>query len=228
MPGIDRWDVEIDAGAVKLDGTLTIPRRRHGIIVFANGVGSRRDSVVARVLNDRGLGTLILDLRSREGARPVEQVSEIAFDVATMAERVTFAIDWALRHPWTMGMRIGLFGSHSGAAGALIAAANRPVDVRGVVTRSGRADLAGEALGRVLAPTMFVVAGQDPWILGLDEKAGAQMRAPHELQIVPGATHMFDEPGKLEAVGALAADWFWTYVRPEQPLERAIDPHIWA
>jgi dienelactone hydrolase len=228
MPGIDRWDVEIDAGAVKLDGTLTIPRRRNGIIVFANGLGSRRDGVIARVLNDRGLGTLLLDLRSREGASPGDQVTEIAFDVPTMAERVISAIDWVTRQSVSMGMRIGLFGSHSGAAAAMIAAASRPHEVRAVVTRSGRPDLAGEALSRVLAPTLFIVAGQDSWILELNQRAGARMKAPHELQIVPGATYLFDEPGKLEVVGALAADWFWTYVRPEQPLERYMDPHIWA
>ena len=203
--------VKIDLADAVLHGDLTLPDDAKGLVVFAHGSGSSRHSprnrFVARRLNAAGLGTLLMDLLTEDEERVDEVTRELRFDIGLLARRVAQAVEWAGRSRELSGLNPGLFGSSTGAAAALVAAAESP-DVRAVVSRGGRPDLAGDALGRVACPTLLVVGGRDEVVIGLNEAALARMVCPVELVVVPGATHLFEEPGTLEQVADAAADWF--------------------
>lgn len=209
--------VRLPAGGVELDGDLELPGDAGGIVLFAHGSGSSRLSPrnrwVAEQLRQRGLGTLLMDLLTPDEAARDERTGEHRFDVGLLGGRLVAAVDWLASAERTAELPIGLFGASTGAAGALIAAAERPDPVRAVVSRGGRPDLAGEALGRVATPTLLIVGGEDPVVIGLNRDAAARLRAPHRLEIVPGAGHLFEERGALERVAELASAWFGEYVR---------------
>ena len=217
-------EVRVLAGRATLDGTLSVPAEARGIVLFAHGSGSSRDSprnrLVAARLQDAGMATLLMDLLTRNEEAVDLRTRELRFDIRLLAERLAGAIDWAAREPSTRGLPVGLFGASTGAGAALVAAASRQHAVGAVVSRGGRPDLAREALGQVAAPTLLIVGGRDEVVLDLNRRAMARMRAPMELAIVSGATHLFEEPGTLERVADLAAGWFTKYLAPA---ERASD-----
>ena len=204
--------VEIAAGRVRLEGTLGVPANARGIVLFAHGSGSSRFSsrnrYVARVLRDAALGTLLLDLLSSREEEVDDVTREHRFDIAMLADRLVAAIDWLAAEPESERLAVGLFGASTGGGAALVAASKRPARVHAVVSRGGRPDLAGDALAVVRCPTLLVVGGADDVVLELNEAARARMRAEVRLVTVPGATHLFEEPGALETVAALARDWF--------------------
>ena len=204
MP-IEELDVEI--GAKALPGDLALPEHVHGLVVFAHGSGSSRKSprnrMVAATLQEAGLATLLFDLLT-----PLEALDRRnVFDIDLLAHRLLEAIGWAQEEPRLREVPLGLFGASTGAAAALVAAAAEPA-VRAVVSRGGRPDLAGPALAAVRAPTLLIVGGHDHPVVELNEAAARELHCPHRLAIVPGATHLFEEPGALEQVAALARDWF--------------------
>ncbi len=204
----------IDAGDARLQGFLDIPDGARGLVVFAHGSGSsrfsRRNQAVAAGLRAAGLGTLLFDLLTEEESRVDAVTREHRFDIPMLGSRLGHVV-LGLRHEReTADLNVGLFGSSTGAAAALIAAAEQPGNVGAVVSRGGRPDLAGDALPRVQAPSLFIVGGRDTEVLALNRSAKARLRCPSELAIVPGATHLFEEPGTLEQVSALARDWFLT------------------
>jgi putative phosphoribosyl transferase len=208
--------VRLDAHGAIVNGDLSIPADSRGLVVFAHGSGSsrhsRRNRAVADVLVHAKLATLLLDLLTREEEQTDIVTAELRFDIPLLADRVVAAIDWAQDHPPTTSLPIGLFGASTGAAAALIAAARRPPAARAVVSRGGRPDLAGTALDVVKAPTLLIVGGRDDVVIELNERAFARLKEPKQLKIVPGATHLFEEPGALEQVSRLAAEWFVQYL----------------
>jgi dienelactone hydrolase len=209
--------VSIPAGRVTLAGDLTIPERAAGLVVFAHGSGSSRLSPrnrqVAAALVERGLGTLLFDLLTPEEDRIDRQTAGLRFNIELLSARLVATIDWVASEPATAELPVGLFGASTGAAAALVAAAERQALISAVVSRGGRPDLAGPALPRVVAPTLLIVGGEDHVVLELNRRAQQQMRAETSLAVVPGATHLFEEPGALEAVSELAADWFSRHAR---------------
>ncbi|MER3438975.1 MAG: hydrolase [Chloroflexota bacterium] len=217
--------VRIPVGSVTLEGNLVIPGGASGIVVFAHGSGSSRHSprnrFVARVLQDSGIATLLIDLLTAEEEAIDITTRHLRFDIPLLAERLTGAIDWLKQQPATRDLPIGLFGASTGAAAALLAAVARPDDVVAIVSRGGRPDLARQALERVRAPTLLIVGGRDEPVIALNEEAIAMLRAPKRLAIIPGATHLFEEPGALEQVAQLAAEWFSRYLRRAQPRQAA-------
>jgi dienelactone hydrolase len=205
--------VRVQIGALTLEGNLDIPSGAPGVVVFAHGSGSSRHSprnrFVARTLHDAGLGTLLFDLLTADEERQDIHTSEFRFDIDMLGERVIGAVDWLAGQPDTARLPVGCFGASTGAAAALVAAAHRPQRVGAVVSRGGRPDLAANDLTRVRAPTMLIVGGLDLPVIGLNRQALERLGSPiKELHIVPGATHLFEEPGTLEEVARLAADWF--------------------
>jgi dienelactone hydrolase len=204
--------VEIEADGVRLAGDLAVPPAACGIVVFAHGSGSGRFSprnrAVAGVLVHAGLATLLMDLLTREEEAVDLRTRHLRFDVGLLARRVVASIDWLAAEPSAKDLPVGCFGASTGAAAALIAAAERPERVGAVVSRGGRPDLAGEALSRVHAPTLLIVGGNDPEVLRLNLQALAMLAGEGRIEVVPGATHLFEEPGALERVAALASDWF--------------------
>jgi dienelactone hydrolase len=203
--------VAIRSGHVLLDGDLHLPATPAGLVVFAHGSGSSRFSsrnrAVAHVLHSGGYATLLLDLLTRQEEAVDAQTREYRFDIERLATRVVAAIDWAAAHDELSRLPIATFGASTGAAAALIAAAERPDAVRAVISRGGRPDLAGDALPRVHAPTLLIVGGADLPVIDLNRQALARLACTKRLEIVPGATHLFEEPGTLEKVSALAVDW---------------------
>lgn len=204
-------EVSIDVGHAVLAGTFAVPERPHGLVVFAHGSGSSRHSprntAVAEVLQRASIATLLLDLLTVDEERERSNV----FDVELLAERLDHAIHWVRHDTPLVGLPIGLFGASTGAAAALVAAASRATGLAAVVSRGGRPDLAGDALASVRTPTLLIVGGADTDVLELNERAASHLAGPHELIVIAGATHLFEEPGALEAVGAAAADWFTTW-----------------
>jgi dienelactone hydrolase len=204
-------EISFLAGETRLGGSLTVPDGAEAIVVFAHGSGSSRHSPrnrqVAEGLNEAGLATLLVDLLSEDEERIDRVTAALRFDIALLAERLVAATDWVGRDDELGTLRVGYFGASTGAAAALVAAAERP-ETGAVVSRGGRPDLAGEALRRVRAPTLLIVGGNDPVVLELNEAALNELEAEAELVVVPGATHLFEEPGALEAVTRLARDWF--------------------
>jgi putative phosphoribosyl transferase len=206
--------VRITVDGVALDGDLARPADG-GIVLFADGSGSSRHSPcnrrVAEHLQRAGLGTLLLDLLTAEEERLDLRTRALRFDIDLLARRLVGAVDW-LAARFGGGLRVGLFGASTGAAAALVAAAERPSRVGGVVSRSGRPDLAGPALERVTAPTLLIVGGTDTQVLALNRQAAGRLAAPHRMEVVPGAGHLFEEPGALDEVAVLAAAWFSAYL----------------
>jgi putative phosphoribosyl transferase len=213
--------VEITAGDDILYGDLRLPKHARGLVIFAHGSGSSRFSSrnrqVAEYLGARGLASLLLDLLTPEEARIDERTREYRFDIERLGPRVGAAADWARHAPELRALPIGCFGASTGAAAALMAAADHPATIAAVVSRGGRPDLAGAALARVAAPTLLIVGGDDGEVIALNQEAMRQMHAPVELAIVPGATHLFEEPGTLEQVEQLASAWFGRYLLPPRP-----------
>jgi dienelactone hydrolase len=209
---LDEHPVRIPAGAVTLLGDLAQPDDCRGIVLFAHGSGSSRHSprnrYVAGVLREAGLATLLMDLLTMDEEAVDTRTGHLRFDIALLAGRLAAVTDWVASEPTTGGLVTGYFGASTGAGAALVAAAERPNLVRAIVSRGGRPDLAGAALGRVKAPTLLIVGGRDVPVIGMNRDAMAQMRAEVALEIVPGATHLFEEPGTLEAVARLARGWF--------------------
>ncbi|MDH4066683.1 MAG: dienelactone hydrolase family protein [Acidobacteriota bacterium] len=205
------------AGQVWLDGDLVAPPDAAGLVIFAHGSGSSRFShrnrAVAAVLQLGGFATLLLDLLTPEEEAIDVQTREYRFDIDRLAGRVTAAVDWAAGDARVCDLPVACFGASTGAAAALIAAARRPDRVRAVVSRGGRPDLAGAALPVVASPTLLVVGGNDEEVIALNQVAMREMRAPVTLEIVPGATHLFEEPGTLEEVSRLATEWCRRYLR---------------
>jgi putative phosphoribosyl transferase len=208
--------VRLTAGEIMLDGSLCVPDNAPGLVVFAHGSGSSRLSprnmFVARTLRKAGLGTLLFDLLTADEERIDLVTAELRFDVSLLAARLINATDWLVKKPEAKGLKIGYFGSSTGAAAALIAAAERAELVGAVVSRGGRPDLAEEALPLVKAPTLLIVGGEDFQVIELNREAQEQLKAKNDLAIVPGATHLFEEPGALEKVADLAAGWFVKYL----------------
>jgi putative phosphoribosyl transferase len=204
--------VRIQAGAVTLEGDLQVPEQATGLVLFAHGSGSSRHSprnrFVAHELQIAGLATLLLDLLTSQEEAVDQHTGHLRFDIELLAERLVTATQWAAVDPATRSLAIGYFGASTGAAAALVAAAVEPEKVHAVVSRGGRPDLAGEALPLVRAPTLLIVGGRDLTVLELNRAAMARMRTEMRLEIVTGATHLFEEPGALEAVARLARDWF--------------------
>jgi pimeloyl-ACP methyl ester carboxylesterase len=207
--------VQVRAGAVLIDGDLTIPPRAAGLVLFAHGSGSSRFSgrnrAVAQALEDAGFATLLLDLLTPGEEAIDRRTCEYRFDIDRLAERVVAAIDWAVVESAISELPFACFGASTGAAAALIAAAERPSDVSAVISRGGRPDLAAGALPRVQAPTLLIVGGADDVVIELNRTAMRRMQAHVELEIVPGATHLFEEPGTLEQVSRLAVTWCRRY-----------------
>jgi dienelactone hydrolase len=208
--------VEIPVGSVVLQGDLRIPPRPLGLVIFAHGSGSSRFSVrnrqVAQSLHVRGFATLLMDLLTPEEESVDIYTTQYRFDVPRLAARVSGAAAWAKTVPEVCDLPIGLFGASTGAAAALRAAADRPDLIAAVVSRGGRPDLAGQALPRVSSPTLLIVGSADHPVIELNRKAMRRMPAEVDLQIVAGATHLFEEPGTLEEVERLAGDWFEQYL----------------
>lgn len=214
--------VAVPVGAVTLRADLRVPPTAKGLVIFAHGSGSSRFSSrnrqVAEFLGERGFATLLLDLLTSEEEAIDEVTTEFRFDIPRLGSRVSAAADWAATRADVGRLPIGCFGASTGAAAALIAAADRPTAIAAVVSRGGRPDLAGDALGRVRAPTLLIVGGHDEPVIELNREAMRQMRGQHvELEIVPGATHLFEEPGTLDQVADLAASWFARYLRRGAP-----------
>ncbi|MDX6647360.1 MAG: hypothetical protein QOK40_3087 [Miltoncostaeaceae bacterium] len=204
--------VAVPVGGVVLQGDLVVPEGATGIVLFAHGSGSSRHSprnrLVAATLNEAGFGTLLLDLLTPDEEAADRRTGHLRFDIGLLARRLAGTIDWLCAGPGVERLRIGLFGASTGAAGALVAAAERPADVAAVVSRGGRPDLAGHALRRARAPTLLIVGGADALVLDLNRRALAALAGEKRLVVIPGATHLFGEPGALEQVARLAADWF--------------------
>lgn len=205
-------DITIPAASVALDGTLAIPDRATGIVVFAHGSGSGRHSPrnrqVAGALRQTGLATLLFDLLTEDEAATDMRTGHMRFDIARLGQRLTGVVDWLANSPDTSALGIGLFGASTGAAAALLAAAERPRAVQAVVSRGGRPDLAGDFLERVQTPTLLIVGENDPEVLRMNRDAATRIRGEQRIETVPGATHLFEEPGALERVTRLAAEWF--------------------
>jgi putative phosphoribosyl transferase len=210
--------VEIRAGSVMLEGDLQVPEHARAVVLFAHGSGSGRFSTrnryVAGVLQAATLGTLLIDLLSPEEEAVDQHTGHLRFDIPLLAERLLAATRWLGDNQSTRSLPVGYFGASTGGGAALMAAAARPEAVGAVVSRGGRPDLAGDALPRVRAPTLLIVGGRDLTVLDLNRTAMARLRAETRLEIVPGATHLFEEPGALEAVAQLARDWFVRYLTP--------------
>ncbi len=204
------------AGKKVLEGFLSIPENATGIVVFVHGSGSSRHSprnqAVAAEFNDFGMATLLFDLLTSEEDEVDMETREFRFDIPMLAERVSDTIDWLAQYKKTQKMRIGLIGSSTGAAGALVAAANKPNIVRAVVSRGGRPDLAGKSLPQVQAPTLLIVGANDPIVIELNEKALAELNCEKKIVLIPEATHLFEETGTLQQASHVARGWFLTYL----------------
>jgi pimeloyl-ACP methyl ester carboxylesterase len=210
--------VRLQADGVTLDGDLIMPAGARGVVLFAHGSGSSRHSprnrYVAGVLRDARLGTLLIDLLTRDEERAEAQTGHLRFDIPLLARRLGAALEWLAWDEETRGLPVGLFGASTGGGAALVAAAEHPDSVHAVVSRGGRPDLAGEALGRVRAPTLLIVGERDHPVIAMNRDALARLGAEKRLHIVPGASHLFEEKGTLEQVARLAAAWLERFLRP--------------
>lgn len=211
-------------GDVSLGGELELPGRTLGVVAFAHGSGSSRHSprnqYLARFLRQRGLGTFLFDLLTPEEERQDFRSARLRFDIDLLAERLIRASGW-LAGEIPAGMGIGYFGASTGAAAALVAAAYLGPEVKAVVSRGGRPDLAGDALPRVMAPTLLLVGGHDETVLQLNRAALDRLHGEKQLEIIPGATHLFEEPGALENVASAASEWFHRFLNPSRDEEAA-------
>jgi dienelactone hydrolase len=210
--------VSIPVGRKEVNGNLNIPSGATGIVMFAHGSGSSRHSprnrYVADVLREGKLATLLLDLLTEEEEAVDMRTRDLRFDIGLLADRLVVASDWLAVDERTRAMRIGLFGASTGAGAALVAAARQPGRIHAVVSRGGRPDLARDSLARVTAPTLLIVGGDDEAVIELNRKALRELRTEKDLRIVPGASHLFEEPGTLEQVARLARAWFERHLEP--------------
>lgn len=208
----DEAEVEITLGEAVLHGDLRMPHDAVGLVAFAHGSGSSRASPrnrrVAETLNREGLATLLLDLLTEEEEAVDRETAELRFDIGLLGERMVGAVDWLAQQEVTTDLALGLFGASTGAAAALNAAAARPDRIAALVSRGGRPDMAAQALPRVRCPVLLIVGALDTEVLELNRRAAGQLAAPHAVEVVDGATHLFEEPGALDQVAAHAADWF--------------------
>ena len=211
--------VRIPAGGVRLEGDLSAPEHGVGVVLFAHGSGSSRHSprnqYVAKVMRDGGLATLLFDLLTIEEESVDRYTRHHRFDIGLLASRLIDATRWLKTYGALDSIRLGYFGSSTGAAAALVAAAELGSEISAVVSRGGRPDLAGEALGRVTAPTLLIVGELDEPVIEMNKQAQEQLICETRLEIVPGATHLFEEPGALDKVAQLAKDWFVAHMRPQ-------------
>lgn len=209
MTAVREATVRVAAGRATLVGDLALTEAPRGVVLFAHGSGSSRRSSrnrhVAAALRERGLATLLIDLLTEDEEREEAMTGHLRFDIGLLASRLAACLDWLADETQTADLSVGLFGASTGGGAALVAATERPDRVAAVVSRGGRPDLAGAALARVRAPTLLIVGGDDVPVIGMNRAAMARMTAPVSLEIVPGATHLFEEPGTLEAVAELAA-----------------------
>ncbi|MFF8914759.1 dienelactone hydrolase family protein [Streptomyces sp. NPDC015032] len=223
MVNPEEVSIPVDGSAIV--GDLGIPAQATGVVLFAHGSGSSRHSprnrAVAASLRQAGLGTLLMDLLTGREERVDAVTGQHRFDIGLLGRRLVSAVDWLGDRPATAELPLGLFGASTGAAAALVAAAERPGRVQSVVSRGGRPDLAGEVLGRVRSPVLLIVGGDDREVLRLNREAAERLRVPHRICVVPGATHLFVEPGALEAVADAACQWF---LRPGHGEERHHSP----
>lgn len=205
--------VHIPAGDVSMEGMLSIPEKSKGIVLFAHGSGSSRlsprNTFVAKILQKAGLATLLIDLLSKEE----DSIYETRFDIPLLKERLLLIVRWLQKEPETKDLPLGLFGASTGAASALEVAATVGETIKGVVSRGGRPDLAISVLPAVVSPTLFIVGEQDFQVIELNKTAFKELRCPRRFEIVPHATHLFEEPGCLEEVARLAQEWFLKYLR---------------
>ncbi|MDP5337361.1 MAG: dienelactone hydrolase family protein [Nodularia sp. (in: cyanobacteria)] len=208
--------VSVTAGEVKLEGNLVIPNAATGIVIFAHGSGSSRHSprnrYVAGVLQKAGLATLLIDLLTHEEEAIDLITRHLRFDIELLASRLVNTTDWLAQNPETHHLQVGYFGASTGGGAALVAAAKRPDTVKAVVSRGGRPDLAGSALPHVQAPTLLIVGGYDTPVIAMNQDALKQLRIEKQLEIIPSATHLFEEPGALAKVAQLASQWFTLYL----------------
>jgi putative phosphoribosyl transferase len=213
--------VQVSAGPVTLEGNLGLPEGARGVVLFAHGSGSSRHSsrnrYVAGLLNEARLATLLFDLLTADEEAVDLRTAHLRFDISLLAQRLVGATDWLTRHPDTRHLRIGYFGASTGAGAALVAAAERADVVGAVVSRGGRPDLAGPALPHVRAPTLLIVGGKDTAVIELNRAALERLRCEKQLVIVPGATHLFEEPGAPDEVASLARAWFVRHLAPAEP-----------
>lgn len=217
-------EVMVDAGGVPLLGNLCVPPNASGMVVFVHGSGSSRlssrNQYVASQLNEAGFATLLFDLLTAEEGRVDQYTGQLRFDIDLLSKRLGHTLGWLRKQAQVPALPIGLFGASTGAAAALVAAAEHPETVRAVVSRGGRPDLAGGALMRVRSPTLLIVGGNDEQVIALNRTAERALLAEHRLEIVAGATHLFEEPGTLETVSELAADWFARQLREAHGADR--------
>jgi putative phosphoribosyl transferase len=215
-PQMTERAVLVDCGALTLEGDLTLPDTPLGVVLFAHGSGSSRFSPrnrhVARILNEAGLATMLVDLLTKDEERSDAQTGHLRFDIGLLAERLTSVADWLTHQPDTQALPTGCFGASTGAAAALVTAAHLPDRVNAVVSRGGRPDLAGAYLPCVRAATLLIVGGDDQPVIPLNREALSQLNCEKELVIVPGATHLFEQPGTLDTVAQLARQWFGTHL----------------
>ena len=209
-------EISIPAGAVSLKGDLAAPAAARGVVLFAHGSGSSRHSprnqVVAQRLQEAGLATLLMDLLTLREEEEDERTARLRFDMGLLGRRLIAALDWLAEDERIRDLPVGCFGASSGAGGALVAAAERPESIKAVVSRGGRPDLAGDALPTVHAPTLLIVGSRDTAVIEMNRQAFEQLRCVKELVIVPGASHLFEEPGTLEHAAVLTRDWFREYL----------------
>lgn len=222
LNNVREQEIRVPSQGEQLTGTLALPPAARGLVLFAHGSGSSRFSprnrYVAQVLQQAGLATLLLDLLTPAEEAIDVQTRQLRFDIPLLATRLGQVTDW-LQHQEDLGpLPLGYFGASTGAAAALLAAADQPTAVKAIVSRGGRPDLAGQALGRVAAPTLLIVGGHDPVVLDLNQTALRALPCSKQLIVIPGATHLFEEPGCLEQVASLAAHWFGTYLTRSAPL----------
>jgi dienelactone hydrolase len=207
----------VSVDSITLPGELSVPGGAEGLVLFAHGSGSSRHSprnqYLAQTIREAGVGTLLFDLLTREEEKIDLQTRHLRFDIDLLARRLVGATEWVKKQKETSHLHIGYFGASTGGGAALVAAAEMGDDIGAVVSRGARPDMAGEALSRVVSPTLLIVGGLDDVILRLNEEALGKLQCVKELRIVPGATHLFEEPGKLEEVAQLAADRFQSYLR---------------
>jgi putative phosphoribosyl transferase len=208
--------VSIKIGQITLEGNISVPRGAKGLVLFAHGSGSSRLSprnrFVAQELNKNGIATLLFDLLTPEEEALDLQTANLRFDIPLLAKRLVDTTDWALKNSKLDGLKIGYFGASTGGGAALLAAAERPKVVKAVVSRGGRPDLAGQRLAEVKCPTLLIVGGLDDPVIELNKKALSSLKSEKKLVIIPGATHLFEEKGKLEEVAHYASDWFLKYL----------------
>jgi putative phosphoribosyl transferase len=213
---VEEKEVTIPVGKAVVYGNLTVPNGAKGIVLFAHGSGSSRFSTrntqVAREINAAGIATLLIDLLTQEEDAVDEFTGEFRFNVDLLAQRLVHATEWVKKNPDTKSLAVGYFGASTGAAAALIAAAILPEQVKAIVSRGGRPDLAGQHLPNVKAPTLLIVGGDDTQVIELNKQASQQMKTEKKIVVVPGATHLFEEPGKLEEVARLAISWFSKHI----------------